>query len=288
MKAIIFGAGGQDGHYLNDVLLRAGIKVVAVSRRTGYKHIDISNFQEVLDLVGNEKPGYIFHLAANSTTRHDAIFENHQTISTGTLNIMEAVRTKAPACRVFISGSGLQFKNTGNPISETDEFEARDPYSVSRIQSVYASRYFRSFGLKIYVGYFFNHESPLRTERHMTRKISEAAKRIKAGSREQLTIGDISVVKEYTYAGDAVEAVWQLVNQEKIFEANIGSGTGYSIRDWLDACFGLVNIDWGPHVTESDNFTPDYKSLVCDPTVIHSLGWKPQVSFDELAKMMMK
>ena len=288
MKAIIFGASGQDGNYLSALLIKQGYDVIGVSRKNGYLQTDISDFDQVFGLISQHMPDYIFHLAANSTTHHDALFENHATIATGTLNILEAVKRISSLTKVFISGSGLQFKNDDKPIKETDPFEARDAYSISRIQSVYAARYFRSLGLKVYVGYFFNHDSPLRTERHMTKKIAEAAKRIAAGSNEKLAIGDIDAVKEYTYAGDIVSGIWTLVNQEEITEANISSGIGYSIKDWLDQCFSLVNLDWQNHVTINTDFISTYRQLVSDPSRINSLGWKPEISFEELAKLMMQ
>ena len=288
MKAIIFGASGQDGNYLSALLIKQGYDVIGVSRKNGYLQTDISDFDQVFGLISQHMPDYIFHLAANSTTHHDALFENHATIATGTLNILEAVKRISSLTKVFISGSGLQFKNDDKPIKETDPFEARDAYSISRIQSVYAARYFRSLGIKVYVGYFFNHDSPLRTERHMTKKIAEAAKRIAAGSNEKLAIGDIDAVKEYTYAGDIVSGIWTLVNQEEITEANISSGIGYSIKDWLDQCFSLVNLDWQNHVTINTDFISTYRQLVSDPSRINSLGWKPEISFDKLAKRMMQ
>src|SRR5277367_2342099 len=108
----------------------------------------------------------------------------------------------------------MQFKNEGLPIDELTPFEASSPYSVSRIQSVYAARYYRSvFGLEVYTGYFFNHDSPLRAENHVNQKIAAAVKRIGAGSNEKLYLGNINVRKEFNYAGELVEAVWILVNQ---------------------------------------------------------------------------
>lgn len=287
MTAIIFGANGQDGFYLNELLIKQHIKVIGISRGGNFLHLDITIYEEVCSCIKQHKPDYIFHLAANSTTRHDAMFENHATISTGTLNILEAVKNYSPHSKVFISGSGLQFKNENRPIKETDEFEARDAYSVSRIQSVYAARYFRRLGLKVYVGYFFNHDSPRRTERHMTKKIAEAAKRIALGSNEILEIGDTEVVKEYTFAGDVVKGIWQLINQEAIYEANIGSGDGHSIAEWLDMCFSLKAINWREHVIIKPGFKAEYQQLVSDSTLIFSLGWKPQTSFSKLAEMML-
>src|ERR1700741_4698255 len=144
MTAIIFGASGQDGHYLSTLLKEKGCEVIGVSKTNDAGKTDITDYNSVADLVKKHKPAFIFHLAANSTTSHEALFENHAIIATGTLNILEAVKANSPATRVFISGSGLQFKNEGKPVKETDPFEARDPYSVSRIHSVYAARYFRT------------------------------------------------------------------------------------------------------------------------------------------------
>jgi len=288
MAAIIFGANGQDGYYLTQLLQQQDCKVIGVSRSDNFINTDITSFEAVQQLVAEHQPDYIFHLAANSTTRHNALFENHATITTGTLNILEAVKNVSPHTKVFISGSGLQFKNDNRPIKESDAFEARDAYSVSRIHSVYAARYYRRFGIKTYVGYFFNHDSPRRTERHMAKKIAVAVKHIANGNKELLTIGDISVIKEWTYAGDVVEGIWTLVQQDKIFEANIASGIGYSIEDWLRVCFDLIAKDWKQYVQIENNFTAEYKQLVADPSLIFSLGFKPKVSFEQLAQMMLR
>jgi GDPmannose 4,6-dehydratase len=286
MTAIIFGANGQDGFYLAALLHELNYKVIGISRNGDFLRTDITDYKAVSSLVQQYKPQYIFHLAANSTTRHDAMFENHATISTGTLNILESVKEHSPTTKVFISGSGLQFKNENKPIKEMDDFEARDPYSVSRIDSVYAARYYRRLGVKVYVGYFFNHDSPLRTDRHMAKKITAFAKRVSEGSNEKLPIGDVSVIKEWAFAGDVVKAIWTLVQQETILEANLGSGLGYSIEQWLVACFTIIGKKWQDHIILRNDFVPEYKQLVSDPSLIFSLGWKPVVTFEQLAKMM--
>lgn len=289
MKAVIVGANGQDGFYLNELLLSKGIEVVGVSRNGNFFKTDITNYEEVAALIQKQQPDYIFHLAANSTTRHEAMFENHQTISTGALNILEAVKNFSTHSKIFISGSGLQFVNNNEPIKETNPFEARDAYSVSRIQTVYAARYFRkAFALQVYVGYLFNHDSPKRSERHMAKKIAESALRIANGSNENLVIGDLTTIKEWTYAGDIVEGIWCLVNQQTVFEANLGSGIGYSIQDWLEECFGIINKNWKDYVVVQDGFKAEYKQLVSDSSLIHSLGWKPKTSLKQLAQMMMQ
>ncbi|MCF8448889.1 MAG: GDP-mannose 4,6-dehydratase [Taibaiella sp.] len=286
-NAIIFGANGQDGYYLSELLHSKNITVTGTSRSGNWLPVDVRNYEQVAALIRQKQPDFIFNLAANSTTRHDALFENHETICTGTLNILEAVRIHAPHTRVFLSGSGLQFHNTGNPIKETDPFEATSPYAVSRIQSVYAARYYRSLGIRVYVGYFFNHESPMRPERHMSKKIAMAARRIAAGSDEKLLIGDVRVKKEWAFAGDIINGALALVQQDAVFEATIGSGEAYSIDEWLQQCFGLIGKDWKNYVVQDEHFVSEYQTLVADPTTIFSLGWTPVVSFSSLAKMMM-
>jgi GDPmannose 4,6-dehydratase len=287
MKAIIFGINGQDGYYLNALLQKQGIEVIGVSRNGNFLRTDISNYFEVEELVKLHRPEYIFHLAANSTTRHEAIFENHQTISTGTINILEAVRLNCSHAKVFISGSGLQFENKNKPIKETDPFEARDAYSVSRIHTVYAARYFRTqHHIKVYVGYFFNHDSPRRSERHVAKKISSAASRIASGSKERLVIGDVTTVKEWTFAGDVAEAIWCLVTQDKIFEANLGSGLGYCIADFLQECFSLIEKNWKDYVDIEAGFKAEYQQLISDSSLIHSIGWQPKTSLKQLAQLM--
>ncbi len=240
------------------------------------------------DLIKQYQPEFIFHFAANSSTKHETLFDNHNAISTGTLNILESVRLSCPAAKVFISGSAMQFKNDGKPINEQTPFEPGSPYSVARIHSVYAARYYRNtFGLMIYTGYFFNHDSPLRTEKHVNQKIVKAANRIASGSNEKLELGNIQVQKEFNYAGDVVQAVWQLVNQHTIFEAVIGCGEVHTIQEWLVYCFAQKNIDWRKFVILQKDFVSEYNILVSNPALIKSIGWQPKVNFYQLANMML-
>jgi GDPmannose 4,6-dehydratase len=288
MTALIIGINGQDGYYLHQLLKEKGFEVTGISRSGDFLHTDITDFFSINKLIAELKPRYIFHLAANSTTGHHALFDNNKAISIGTINILEAVRLSSPDSKVFLSGSGLQFVNNDKPIKETDEFVASSAYAVARIHSVYAARYYRSLGIKVYVGYFFNHESPRRTKRHISKMIGDAVKRIKEGSEEKIEIGDMTVKKEWTFAGDVVQAVMTLVEQDKVFEATIGSGIGYSIMVYLERCFTAIGKDWHQYVVPKDNFTPEYKQLISDPSTISSLGWKPEHNFDDLVKMMLE
>ena len=287
MKALIFGGNGQDGYYLTRLCQKHNIQPIPISRSTPSHQGDVSNFQEVEQLVKHNTPDYIFHIAANSTTRHDAIFDNHATISTGTLNILETVYKYSPQTKVFITGSGLQFENKGEAITENAQFIANSPYSIARIHSVYAARYYRSLGLKTYVGYLFHHESSLRKPNHMSKKIVLAAQRIANGSQEVIEIGDINVQKEWTFAGDVAEGIFTLIKQDNIYEAVIGSGITYSIENWLEKCFSLIGKNWQQYVKLIEGFSSEYQCLVCQPTTIKSLGWSPVVTFSDLSIMMM-
>jgi GDPmannose 4,6-dehydratase len=286
MTTLIFGVNGQDGTYLRQRLLNGGVRVVGVSRSAGDVRADISRFDQVEALVREQQPDQIFHLAANSTTRHDAMMENHATISTGTLNVLEAVRRHCPTAKVFITGSGVQFLNRGRPISEHDPFEANSSYAVARIQSVYAARYFRSVGLQTYVGYLFHHESPMRKPEHVSQKIARAARHVGRGEPASIEIGDINVFKEWAFAGDIMDGVLTLMGQERVFEATIGSGTAHSIEQWLECCFSLVGVRWQNHVKLREGFVPEYARLLSDPSTIRSLGWSPRVELADLARMM--
>ncbi|MDQ6765922.1 MAG: GDP-mannose 4,6-dehydratase [Verrucomicrobiota bacterium] len=288
MTALIFGAGGQDGFYLTDLLQQRGVDVIGVSRIAGHDHLagNVADRAQVEALIKEHQPTSIFHLAANSTTRHDALFENHETIATGTLNILDAVKQRSPASKVFITGSGLQFVNRGEPISEQDPFEAKSAYSVARIQSVYAARYYRTLGLHVYVGYLFHHESPHRGPNHVSQIVAQAAKRIARGEQDLLELGDLSVRKEWGFAGDVVAGILALMEQEVVLEATIGTGVAYSIAEWVECCFGRLGLDWRRHVRTKEGFSAEYPALVSDPSTIHTVGWAPRVDLPALAKMM--
>lgn len=288
MKVLIFGANGQDGHYLSKACSKRQIEVIGISRSGPFLHGDVSASEIVETLIREHQPGIIFHLAAASTTNHDAIYKNNAAIGLGTINILESVKRWSPHSKVFITGSGLQFVNHGEPISETDPFCHGSAYVASRNYSVYLARYFRSIGIQTYVGYLFHHESPLRQENHVCQKIAAAAHRIAKGSNEVIELGDISVRKELTYAADISDGIITLVGQNKVYEATIGSGQAYSIEDWLQECFSFVNKDWKHYVKKKEHFKPEYNILVSNPATINSLGWHASTTIADLAKLMIE
>ncbi len=244
MKTLIFGANGQDGFYLAESCRKRNIEPIGISRSGNWLKGDVACYKQVETLIRHYSPDFIFHLAANSSTGHEVLWENHQTICTGTLNILEVVKLHSPRSKVFITGSGLQFVNNGTPISEKDPFLTSNAYALNRIQSTYAARYYRSLGLQVYVGYLFHHESPLRKSHHVSKKITSAVYKIATGELSFLEVGDIRVTKEWTFAGDVAEGMLTLTGQNNVYEAVIGSGVSHSIQDWLELCFDYVGLDW--------------------------------------------
>ncbi len=289
-KVLIFGVTGQDGYYLSQLCRSEGFDVTGVSRSAnveGSVKADISDYKQVEQLIKEYQPAFVFHLAANSSTSHDCLFENHEAISTGTINLLEAAYKHSPQSKVFLSGSAVQFENKGVPINEETAFAALSPYAVARIQSVYAGRYFRKLGLNVYVGYFFHHDSPLRGDKHINQRIAKAVLRIAEGSNEKIELGSLSVKKEFNFAGDFMVAIWMMMQQEKEFELVIGSGKAFSIQEWIECCFKKLNLDWQSHVSLQPGFKPDFDILVSDPSKLYSIGWQPQVSMEQLADRML-
>lgn len=277
-QAIITGGNGQDGYYLAELLRHYQIEPVLVNRGSG---IELGSAQVVEGLVESVRPEFIFHLAANSTVDHMAASHNHDTISSGSLNILEAVKKHAPQCRVFLAGSAYQFLNNGNAIKETDPWDTRSVYCAARGYSNLLARAYRSMGLSVYFGYFFHHDSPRRGMRHLSGQIANAAK-----SRIPISIGDVTVVKEWTWAGDSMEAVWSLVNQDAIWEANIGTGIGRTVAEFCDACYRCAGLHWRDYVFADENFKPHFRRLVCNPERIYSTGWRPRYDLEYLANAM--
>lgn len=288
-NAIIFGANGQDGYYLRQLLEASKIRVRSVSRSEGsWTRGDVGDRELVRSLIQSDMPDMIFHLAANSSVSHELLWEHQHTILKGTLNILECVYEFSPRSAVFITGSGLQFENKGEPIKATDPFFAGDCYSMARIQSVYAARYYREKGMTVKTGYLFHHDSPFRKARHLNRMIVDAAQAVKKGKKTELEIGDITVEKEFGYAGDIAKGIFQLMQQNELQEACIGTGKAWPVEKWLDTCFSLAGANWKDHVNIGTDFIPSFKRLVADPSDMEKIGWKAEVDIETLANLMMK
>jgi GDPmannose 4,6-dehydratase len=288
VRAIIFGAAGQDGSYLAEVIADHDVNCVLTARNgKGYEVCDVGNSNQVEVIIRAYQPDYVFHLAAKSSIRHEAIVDNQKAIVDGSLNILEAVKKHKSQCRVFLSGSALQFAPSRDAIVESSEMVNSSAYAAQRNASLCLSRYYREkCGIAAYMGFFFHHDSPRRGEHHLAQKIASAARRIASGSSEKLDIYDPSAVKEWTFAGDAMRAAWLLVNQSTIHECIIGSGAPHTIAEWASACFKVLGLDWREHVELHHTGSAEPVRFISRPERLKALGWSQEVTFNELARLM--
>lgn len=288
MKAIIIGVNCQDGFYLRKLLSNKQIEVIGVSRSLGdWIQGSVSDRNFIENLIRHHQPDYIFNFAAISSVRHEVTIENHEIISSGSLYILESVDKYSKHTKVFLSGSALQFKNTGDPINENTPFDATSSYSVERIYTTFLARYYRDRGIHVSVGFLFNHESPLRADHFISSYVVSGVKKITQGLADKLQIGDLSVRREWNFAGDFARAIYTLMQQDRVFEAVIGSGISYTIKDWVEICFSYHSLDWRDYVVSKENYNADYKCLVSDPKLIFSLGYRPEYDINDLAELMM-
>jgi GDPmannose 4,6-dehydratase len=268
-------------------LNKHGIDCIGASRSGDDLKVDVADIDCVREVIATIKPSYIFHLAGTSSTSHEFLWENHTAIATGTLAILDAVEKECRNTRVVLVGSGLQFVNDSTPISEDAQLDSSSPYVVARNHSLFASRYYRTRGLIVKFGFLFNHDSPKRNQHHLNMKIAQFAARATTVDQEKLQIGDITAIKEFGFAGDIMEALWILANNDQVDECVLGTGIGHSVEEWLEKCFNIVGLNWRDHVSSLPGFKSPYSTLVSSPKTIMSLGWQPKIGINDLAKSLM-
>lgn len=316
-RALITGITGQDGSFLAELLLSKGYEVHGIVRRAStfnterldplyrdqheagvrfFLHYgdvaDGSGFRRVLE---KSKPDEIYNLAAQSHVRvsFDQPEYTADVVATGTLRVLEAMRdyaAKKTDVRLYQAGSSEMFGAAPPPQNEATPFYPRSPYAVSKVAAHwYAVNYREAYGLFISNGILFNHESPRRGETFVTRKITRALARIKLGLQKKLYLGNLDARRDWGYAGDYVEAMWRMLQQETAGDYVIATGESHSVREFLDVAASCCGLDWRGHVekdpryfrpTEVDALTGDARKAR------ERLGWSPTVSFEELIRMM--
>lgn len=283
MKAIIFGITGQDGYYLEQLLEKNKIKVFGTSSKKSksYEFIDLSNFKKVFEYIESITPDYIFCFSAISKTAHSEILENHKIINNGTLNILESIRTINPNCKIFIPGSAVQFKLNNFPIDEQSLQYPNSPYAVDRIYTYNLSKYYRDiFGLKIYYGYLFHHDSPLRNHNHLSIEIIKKIKKLKDTGQNQLIIKNLNYTKEFNHAKDIVKAIWVFLSQDQVFEIVIGSGDPISIKSFIS----LVLKEFGMDQNFQFGHLGNEEIVTCSPKILKKMGWTPDYNIQGLIR----
>ena len=268
-RALICGVSGQDGAYLAELLLSKGYKVFGTSRdaqtasfrnlrtlgiqgHVSCESMAPSDFRSVLQVLSRVEPHEIYNLAGQSSVglSFDQPVETMDSIAVGTLNLLEGIRFLGSLARFYNAGSSECFGNTGSrPADESTPFHPRSPYAVAKAAAHWeVSTYRDAYGLYACTGILFNHESPLRPERFVTKKIVAAACRIANGTSERLRLGNIDVVRDWGWAPEYVEAMWRMLQQDSAEDFVIATGESHSLRDFVASVFGALDLDWQQHV----------------------------------------
>ena len=312
--ALITGITGQDGSYLAELLLNKGYKVVGVKRRTSLIATDrIDNIFNDPDLIMNfdlvygnmndsgclhrllieHEPDEIYNLAAQSHVRvsFETPEETTEYVAMGTLRLLEAYRNICPEAKFYQASSSEMFgDNPENPQSETTRLMPASPYACAKVYAHNLCRNYReSYGLHISSGILFNHESPRRGETFVTRKITQAAANIKMGIQDDLLLGNLDAKRDWGFAGDYVEAMWLMTQQEKPDDFVVATGETHTVREFLQVVFDYAGLDIDKYVKIDERlFRPhEVPLLLGDATKAkEKLGWEPKVNFEGLAKMM--
>jgi GDPmannose 4,6-dehydratase len=307
--ALFCGVSGQDGTYLAKLLLERGYTVHGASRdaqassfrnlrklglieSVRLESLNITDFRSVLQALRRVNPDEVYNLAGQSSVAlsFDQPVETLESISVGTLNLLEAIRFTERPIRFYNAGSGECFGDTPQPADETTAFRPRSPYAVAKSAAHWeVANYADAYGLYACTGILFNHESPLRAERFVTRKIVAAACRISRGSRERLKLGNLGVQRDWGWAPEYVEAMWMMLQQTKPESYVIATGKSYTLENFVERAFTEVNLDWHDHVDiDRSLYRPaDITFANANPSRANEqLGWKATAMMPEVVKRM--
>ena len=308
--ALVTGITGQDGSYLAELLLAKGYRVVGIVRRsstTPYERIahlvdrlelcsaDLLDQTSLTDVVHDTQPDEIYNLAAQSfvqTSWAQPVLTGEFT-ALGVTRMLEAMKKAAPKARFYQASSSEMFgKVVETPQRESTPFYPRSPYGVAKVYGHWITvNYRESFGLFAVSGILFNHESPRRGLEFVTRKVTDGAARIKLGKAKELRLGNLDARRDWGFAGDYVDAMWRMLQQDTPDDYVIGTGETWSVRQLCESAFGAAGLDYRDHVVLDPRFLrpAEVELLVADASKAHSaLGWKPTVGFQQLVTMMVE
>ncbi len=308
--ALITGITGQDGSYLAELLLAKGYRVVGVVRRsstTPYERIahlvdrvelvsaDLLDQHSLVDAMAGCSPNEVYNLAAQSfvQTSWSQPVLTGEFSGLGVTRVLEAVRKAAPTARVYQASSSEMFgKVAESPQNEGTSFYPRSPYGVAKVYGHWITvNYRESYGMFAVSGILFNHESPRRGLEFVTRKVTDAAARIKLGLARDVRLGNLEARRDWGFAGDYVDAMWRMLQQDTAEDYVIGTGQTRSVRQLCEVAFGAVGLDYREHVVQDERFfrPAEVDLLVADGTKAHArLGWRPTMSFEDLIAMMVE
>jgi GDPmannose 4,6-dehydratase len=307
-KALITGVTGQDGSYLAEFLLSQGYDVLGMVRRTStvnfdrIRHIqdkitivpgDLLDQMSILDILREHRPEEIYNLAAQSfvpTSWKQPVLTGEFT-ALGVTRVLEAVRIMDPEARFYQASSSEMFGQVREvPQTENTPFYPRSPYGVAKVYAHWITvNYRESYNLFACSGILFNHESPRRGLEFVTHKVTYGAARIKLGLDDELRLGNVDAHRDWGYAGDYVQAMWLMLQQDQPDDYVIATGQTHSVQRLCEVAFGHLGLDWHKYVVSDPKFIrpAEVDMLVGDASKAHAkLGWEPSVTFEELIQMM--
>ncbi|MEK7083885.1 MAG: GDP-mannose 4,6-dehydratase [Patescibacteria group bacterium] len=310
--ALITGILGQDGPYLAKFLLGKGYQVYGMIRRytnpnfenTDYLGVtnriefvsgDMTDESSLIHMIKNIRPDEVYNLAAQSfvgSSWHLAKLTT-ETNALGVLYLLNAIKSCSPTSKFYQASTSEMFGSNGNgePLNEQSPFAPQSPYAISKLYAYWMVNNFReSYGMFCANGILFNHESPIRGREFVTRKITDGVARIKLGKASELRLGNLEAKRDWGFAGDEVEAMWMILQQEKADNFVVATGESHSVREFADAAFRHVGItDWERYIVIDPRFKrPSDVAALCGDyrKAQHMLGWEPKISFNELVAMM--
>jgi len=307
-RALITGITGQDGSYLAELLLEKGYEVHAIVRRASstnfwrIDHIldrlhlhpaDLLDQLSLIKVLDQVRPREFYNLAAMSfvPASWDQPMLTGEFNAQGVTRVLEAIRQVDPAIRMYQASSSEMFGKVREvPQTELTPFYPRSPYGVSKVYGHYITvNYRESYDLFAVSGILFNHESPRRGLEFVTRKVTDAVARIKFGLDDSVGLGNLDAQRDWGFAGDYVRAMWMMLQQDRADDFVIATGETHSVKDLVKVAFGHAGLDWEKHVKIDPRFLrpAEVDLLIGDPSKAkRELGWKPEVDFQSLVKMM--
>ena len=313
-RALITGITGQDGSYLTEFLLNKGYEVHGIKRRSSsfntgrldgvysdwhestsklFLHFaDLTDSSSLASLLGEVRPDEVYNLAAQSHVRVSFEIPEYtcDVTATGALRMLEALRRVGVGARYYQASSSEMFGSAAPPQNEVTPFHPRSPYACAKLFGhAITVNYRESYGMFACSGILFNHESPRRGETFVTRKIARAVALIKAGIEQRLFLGNLDARRDWGYAPEYVEAMWIMLQQEQPCDYVIGTGETHSVKEFVEAAFEHVGLDWRQYVQIDPRYyrPADVDALLADPQKARrELGWTSKTGFRDLVKLM--
>jgi GDPmannose 4,6-dehydratase len=310
-KALIFGVSGQDGSYLAKLLLAKGYQVYGGSRdaessnfenhrklgihdQIKYISVSLNDFRSVLQAIMKVQPDEIYNLAGQTSVAlsFQQPVETLESISLGTLNILEAIRFSQLPIKFYNAGSSECFGNVNFAVNEETPFRPRSPYGVAKATAFWqVANYREAYNLYACTGILFNHESPLRKERFVTRKIISTAYKISTGLNIKLSLGNININRDWGWAEEYVNAMWLMLQQNTSDDFVIATGRTTSLKDFIKITFNLLGLNWEDHVIVDEGLkrpTDISVGLANPEKAKRLLNWEAKIGIEEVIKLMLE